>query len=136
MDSFAFEVREELKAAFMYLMDVSCRQLMVIESISEDEENWEDMLLEVLEEKDKAISFIEEIFSRLGDAAFSIKQDPEIRELMLFIKGQEERSRQLLREKADRIGEKIKALKQNEKARRAYDGEGREGESWFFDRRR
>lgn len=136
MDNFAFEGREEIKAAFMYLLDISCRQLMLVESISDDASGWEEELLAVLDEKDQAISHIDEIFSRLGEAASSLKEDPEIREIMLFIKQQEERSQQVLKEKAASLGEKLKSLRQSEKARKAYAGEEAESEGWFFDGRR
>lgn len=135
MDDLVFASREEVKAAFMYLLDISCRQLMLIEGIKE-EEGWEEELLSILEEKDKAISYIDEMFSGLGEGAGVLKEDPEIRELMLFIKQQEERSQQVLREKAAGIGEKLKSLRQSEKARRAYSGEDMESEGWFFDRYR
>ncbi|MBO8159031.1 hypothetical protein [Thermosyntropha sp.] len=134
-NSFIFEIKEEIKAAFVNLLDVSCRQLMLLQSIKEDEDTgWEDELLGVLEEKDKVIAYIEELYAKIGKENVFVKEDPEIRELMFFIKQQEDQSRAVVEERLEGIGKKIKTLRQNEKVRKAYTPEEKE-EGWFFDRR-
>lgn len=135
---FVFDIKEEIKAAFIRLLDISCRQLMVLEGIGEEAENssWEDELLSVLEEKEGVIAYIDELYARIGEDALPVKQDPEIREIMLFIKQQEDRSKDIINEKKAGLGEKIKALRQNEKARKAYAAEDAGDEGWFFDSRR
>lgn len=135
---FDFDIKEEVKAAFIHLLDISCRQLMVLEGIGEETEDssWEDELLSVLEEKDGVIAYIDELYARLGEDALPVKQDPEIREILLFIKQQEDRSQEIINAKKVGLGEKIKALRQNEKARKAYAAEDAGDEGWFFDDRR
>lgn len=146
---------EEVKAFFKEMLNISRRQLKLVENAALDTgigDELQQLILErqSLEDKINRVRQLAEQYEKIlkhGDSGGSISRQPgiyagyieqktEIRDIITLIQANDNQTRVLLAKELNKAGQRLGKARENTKAFQLYNQAQPYSEAWFFDKKK